>query len=245
MSYIESSIADISKIETLEAIEVSVADIGRHYNIKRSQTVLFPATSLYDAHAVQYITHGYDDFKTLTKSIKDFFLRPNNIAYLRQYVESMQGPMFGADALYEEIFEAEKDRPVTSEKGATKEGFIIPVYGPKFFVGLFNWAINQNDVNAATLRELQVICQALFLKLCQLWIAQNPPLIKLTPQEAEVIKWIIMGKTNAVIGSIMGISRHTVDAYTRRIFIKLSVNDRVSAAMKARALGLLPSLNTQ
>jgi len=44
---------------------------------------------------------------------------------------------------------------------------------------------------------------------------------------------------NLEISSIIGLSPHTVDAYIRRVFSKLSANNRVSASIKALGLGLL------
>ncbi len=48
--------------------------------------------------------------------------------------------------------------------------------------------------------------------------------------------WVTRGKSNSVIGSILGISASTVDTYMRRIFRKLDVTDRTSAAMRAIAI---------
>jgi len=47
------------------------------------------------------------------------------------------------------------------------------------------------------------------------------------------------GKSNTVIADIVGISPHAVNSYMRRIYLKLDVSDRVSAAFRALALGLI------
>jgi DNA-binding CsgD family transcriptional regulator len=54
-----------------------------------------------------------------------------------------------------------------------------------------------------------------------------------------VLGWVAQGKSNAAIGEILGISAHTVDAHLRRIYLKLGVVDRISAALRALGFGLI------
>lgn len=61
----------------------------------------------------------------------------------------------------------------------------------------------------------------------------------LSEREREIMLWVTRGKSNSVIGSILGISASTVDTYMRRIFRKLDVADRTSAAMRAIAIGAI------
>jgi len=60
--------------------------------------------------------------------------------------------------------------------------------------------------------------------------------VNLTTREAEVLELITFGKTNAEIGTVLGISPNTVNGYVKQIFLKLDVTDRVSAAMRAQTL---------
>ena len=61
----------------------------------------------------------------------------------------------------------------------------------------------------------------------------------LSEREREIMLWVTRGKSNSVIGSILGISPSTVDTYMRRIFRKLDVADRTSAAMRVLASGAI------
>lgn len=59
----------------------------------------------------------------------------------------------------------------------------------------------------------------------------------LTSREAEVLVWIAHGKSNREISEILLISLRTVNKHLERIFAKLGVENRASAAsMALRAL---------
>ena len=52
----------------------------------------------------------------------------------------------------------------------------------------------------------------------------------LTPQEAEVLRWVAQGKTNWEIGTILGLSRRTAEKHVEHILHKLGVENRTTAA---------------
>lgn len=52
----------------------------------------------------------------------------------------------------------------------------------------------------------------------------------LTPREAEVLRWISFGKSNADISEVLSISPRTVQKHLERIFEKLGVESRAAAA---------------
>lgn len=55
----------------------------------------------------------------------------------------------------------------------------------------------------------------------------------LTERELEVLRYVVMGKTNTEIAHKLLISSHTAKAHVCSILKKMSVNDRVQAAVKA------------
>ncbi len=55
----------------------------------------------------------------------------------------------------------------------------------------------------------------------------------LTKREAEVLFWILKGKTNREIGQILGTSPRTINKHSEQIYKKLEVENRTSAAAKA------------
>ncbi|OHV84510.1 response regulator [Rhizobium sp. LCM 4573] len=55
----------------------------------------------------------------------------------------------------------------------------------------------------------------------------------LTQRESEVLQWIAKGKSNRDIGDILGLSARTVNKHLEQIYVKLGVENRASAAVKA------------
>jgi DNA-binding CsgD family transcriptional regulator len=62
----------------------------------------------------------------------------------------------------------------------------------------------------------------------------------LSEREAEVLYWVAAGKSSPVISMILGIRHDTVRAHLKRVFAKLGVENRLSAAL--RALQILRSV---
>ena len=56
---------------------------------------------------------------------------------------------------------------------------------------------------------------------------------RLTAREAEVLHWVIKGKTNRDIGDILGLSPRTVHKHLEHVFEKLGVETRTAAAAMA------------
>lgn len=63
---------------------------------------------------------------------------------------------------------------------------------------------------------------------------------KLTAREAEVLYWVVKGKTNVDIGDILGSSPRTVQKHLEHVFEKLGVETRTAAA--AMAMGKVRGL---
>lgn len=62
---------------------------------------------------------------------------------------------------------------------------------------------------------------------------------QLTSRELEVLKLLMMGKSNTKIAKELDISSHTVKAHVCSILHKMTVTDRVQAAVKAIRTGLM------
>ena len=63
--------------------------------------------------------------------------------------------------------------------------------------------------------------------------------VYLTEREKNVLFYLVKGFTNDEIAGKLHISVHTVKAHLEAIYEKMDVSNRVQAAMKAVALGLI------
>lgn len=125
------------------------------------------------------------------------------------------------------------------------DGIALLVYGPNSrnaFVGL-GFGSATKIFSSSDIFELQCAAQIAHLRYCELTDEAKRP-VDLSPRELEVLRWMARGKSNSVIAEILGLSRHTIDTIGRRLFEKLDVNDRTTAAIKGIGSGLL-SLRAQ
>jgi DNA-binding CsgD family transcriptional regulator len=68
------------------------------------------------------------------------------------------------------------------------------------------------------------------------------PSERLTQREADVLRWIAVGKTNWEIGRILRLSERTVKFHLSNAFSKLNAVNRAQAVLKARETGALTPL---
>ncbi|NEO99565.1 MAG: response regulator transcription factor [Symploca sp. SIO2E9] len=69
--------------------------------------------------------------------------------------------------------------------------------------------------------------------------ANNSEDFGFSEREIQVLRLLAEGKSNAQIGEALHLSPNTVKGHVRRILLKMSVSDRVKAAVKALKLGLV------
>lgn len=123
-----------------------------------------------------------------------------------------------------------------------ENGLGLQVFGPNGRNGIL--AIDLGDtvrLRRDLLELLRWNCQVMHLRYCELLIPALGKMPSLSRREAEILSWVARGKSNVTIAEILGISAHTVDAHLRRIYLKLGVYDRMSAALRGLGFGLIPA----
>lgn len=151
-------------------------------------------------------------------------------------------PLYWSDvARAARLIPAESDYMKGLMRRYPNDGISLRVHGPggdSAVVGL-GFAAQQARLPPEALYKLLSAAQIAHLRYCALAESQSPRDFGLSPREIEVLEWIATGKSNGVIAEILGISPHTVDTIVRRIFSKLDVNDRTTAAIRGLGAGLL------
>ncbi len=116
----------------------------------------------------------------------------------------------------------------------------VPLFGPRgrdAYVG-FDLGKPIIEAPAETLGILRSVAQAGHQRVCVL-LDQAIPLPVLSDREVEVLTWTARGKSMSSIATILDLSPDTVKTYSKRIYAKLDVSDRVGAVVKALRLGLV------
>lgn len=118
----------------------------------------------------------------------------------------------------------------------------LPLYGPhgRDAYGILGKPVDPDFFCNVRRTELHMAAQAAHLKGFSLLLRRRPvDGHGLSPREVEILRWVAQGKSNGVIADILEISPGTVDTYLRRVFEKLAVTDRTSAAVKGVSMGLI------
>jgi len=91
----------------------------------------------------------------------------------------------------------------------------------------------------ADLQLLAAHAQGAALKLLLPQVPEDEDRPKLTPREAEILKWSMQGKSTWDIARILGLSEHTVNFHVRNASAKLQTSSRTQTVARAIALGLI------
>ncbi|WP_300056259.1 LuxR family transcriptional regulator [uncultured Roseobacter sp.] len=140
-----------------------------------------------------------------------------------------------------ELMPAQTDYLHDLEAADLGDGLAVQVFGPNMrhaYVGM-GFGHRNLDPSPEQVFELQCAAQVAHIRYCEITADDTLAAANLSPREREILRWIAHGKSNSVIADILGISPHTVDTLTRRIFDKLDVSDRTSAAIRGLGSGVL------
>lgn len=118
--------------------------------------------------------------------------------------------------------------------------YMVPVYGPFQVNGVISFGKSETIDPSDTefLKNMESLAAAHHNRMVRHFGEQRSD-VDLSPRENEVLTWIAKGKSSTDIATILGLSVSSVDTYTRRIFEKMGVHDRVSAAVAGVIDGLV------
>jgi len=113
-------------------------------------------------------------------------------------------------------------------------GIVIPVHGPINRDGcvVLRFEDPSRRYTKSEIRKIQWMCQYAHQKFCDLQMKKREKIVPLSTREREILAWVARGKSNSVIAEIIGISKHTVNGYLRRIYLKTGTSDRTAASLR-------------
>jgi DNA-binding CsgD family transcriptional regulator len=127
-------------------------------------------------------------------------------------------------------------------------GVAVPICGTAgelAGVGIAN-GVGKLPIDANVLGKLHALVMQFHLVYTELAQKDRPcrptGAVQLTSREKEILEWTAEGKSDSVIGEILGLSHATIRFHMNNIFKKLDANERTLATVKAIRRGLiLPS----
>ncbi|WP_112321139.1 LuxR family transcriptional regulator [Oceanibium sediminis] len=192
-----------------------------------------------DAGRVRVVTHGFPQ-EWVQDYIREKLFRKDPIP--AQAVASYAPFRWSEVESLRTLTRSESDFLSRMAQAGLGDGLAVQVFGPggrNGYFGLGFGAGDPPDVPTDALLKYQAGLQLAHLRYCHILAETLPPAPALSERERELLQWVALGKSNSVIADLMGISPHTVDAYMRRVFLKLGTSDRVSAAIRGLGSALI------
>ncbi len=121
------------------------------------------------------------------------------------------------------------------------DGLAMPLYGPhgrNGYAGL-GFGDTSQALSDFEISRLHWATQLGHQRYCELLFKKAPEEIKLSLREREILERVAFGDSSGDIANALAISRNTVDTYMRRLYVKLDVSDRVTAALRGLAIGVV------
>jgi DNA-binding CsgD family transcriptional regulator len=145
--------------------------------------------------------------------------------YTHRISDSVAWPRFRESALYNDYY----------RRVGITHAVAVPVYASDAL--LVSFVLNRDRIDFSD-REIARL-DAARPALARLYREQRvaPDVLRLTPREREVLRWVGAGKTDRDIAAILGCSPRTIHKHLQRIYVTLGVETRTAAAMRWHGLG--------
>ena len=228
----------VEGLARLEDVWREMVDFAHGCGVRRIAYHHLPPPGAPDAGLIRIENDGFGE-ALLAEYLS---ARVTGIAVLANLIQNRVRPVY-LDEIEDltEITPQERAHLAAYRAAGVVNGLGLQAFGPNGRNGIF--AVDLPPATPrlapAALCRLRWGCQVMHLRYSALLLPELGALPSLSSREAEVLGWVAQGKSNAAIGEILGISAHTVDAHLRRIYLKLGVVDRISAALRALGFGLI------
>lgn len=230
--------ARVEAMTRLEDVWAALVDFAHECRVRRIAYHHLPPPGAPDARLLRVENSGFGDVL-----LRQYLAaREAGIAALANVIQNSVRPVY-LDELDQMVTLSPRERAhIAGYRAAGVEaGLGVQVFGPNGRNGILAVELEPplRRLPPEVLASLRWACQAMHLRYCALLVPTLGKMPTLSAREAEVLTWTARGKSNAAIAEILGISAHTVDAHLRRIYTKLGVFDRLSAALRGLGFGLI------
>lgn len=132
---------------------------------------------------------------------------------------------------------AEKIQNRVAGNGIVDE-YIIPVYGPYKIEGCMCFGFKQDvySLEPETRCTLEALATASHVKIVSCF-REKIQTVVLSGRETEVLQWLALGKSMMDISVILNVKPATVDSYTRRVYAKFGVHNKIGAVLAGVSAG--------
>lgn len=230
--------AEIARATRIDQVWQALVDFARARRVERIAYHHLPPAAAPDAAQLRIENAGFGDL------LLKLYLqaRSSGVAALAAALQNSAQPIYLDEfAASPDLTPAERAQIDLYREAGVGAVVALQAFGPHGRNGIFALELEEGLVRLPpnVLSEMRWACQAMHLRYCEVLMPMLGRKPELSAREAEVLAWAARGKTNAAIAEILGISAHTVDAHMRRVYLKLGVFDRVSAALRGLGLGLI------
>jgi len=234
---IEELLSEIDKARTQSRLWAAMVRFSRELGFEATGYLLFDKGRT--GGVIAMLQHGYDPEVVRLYAEMGYGLHDPTL----RVVFATGRPWRFSEALARDKLSSgeQRHRALVNEYKGAKDGIGFPLFGPN---GRDAYAVLGRPVREEMLDDLDrtslhMAAQAAHLKAIKLSPVPGPGQAGLSEREIEILRWVAQGKSNSVIADILAISSGTVDTYLRRIFEKLDVTDRTTAAVKGVSMGLI------
>lgn len=239
---IEDFIEDANRAKSTQEVTQLFSDVLKNYGYDRfcySLVTDHPSLGLDAGHGIaanypgdwmlHYRTNRYEKKDPVPRQAFKTF-RPFTWDSLNQFTE----------------LNADEKRVLNEARDAgLLDGAAIPIYGRNGELAGVGMASSTGGIKADAnlLSKLRTLAMQFHLAFTDLEKEDRAAKsVHLTSREKEILLWAAEGKSDSVIGEIIGVSHATIRFHMNNIFKKLGANERTLATVKAIRRGLiLPS----
>lgn len=233
--FIESSNAATS----FDALSASYADAIGSYGYDRYMYAMMSYDPAHEWHDVPSIMRNYPE------DWMKFYIEHGYMAIdpLRHVAFRARGPvLWDKVPKMIELTAEQRSCLFQGTESGLFNGIGVPFHGPCGEVAGVGIASSERklDIHPTIVSTLALISQQFHTAYIQMALGTlSAPKIQLTQREKEILLWCSRGKSNWVIGEILGVSEHAVKFHVANCITKLGADSRITAVLKAIRLGLI------